>query len=155
MCVVWSNSYLWGYIQWVDQLCLQVWDMSRPQVQLLHTIPTMFSVRRIKWRPQRKFHIANCQTSIHHHINIYDIRRPFMPFACFDGHKGDVTGVYCLISLSLFFSLSLYLSLSLSLSLSISLCLFISLSISLSLSLSMCHYVLCPCLYAYSWKGVK
>lgn len=72
---------------------IKVWDVGKPQAQLLHTISTMSSVGRVKWRPQRKFHIANCQMLVDHSINVYDIRRPFVPFACFAGHKDISTCV--------------------------------------------------------------
>lgn len=57
---------------------------------MIHTIA---SVGRIKWRPQRKFHIASCALVVDCSINIWDIRRPYIPFASFNEHKDVATGI--------------------------------------------------------------
>lgn len=67
---------------------VKVWDISRQKC--LHTIYSIASVARIRWRPQRRFHIASCSLLVDCSINIWDIRRPYVPFATFDNHK-DVT----------------------------------------------------------------
>lgn len=71
---------------------LQVWDLSaKPSCD--YTIHTIASVGRIKWRPQKKYHIASCALVVDCSINVWDIRRPYIPFASFNEHKDIPTGV--------------------------------------------------------------
>ncbi|XP_052255836.1 GATOR complex protein WDR24-like isoform X2 [Dreissena polymorpha] len=70
---------------------IKVWDLSRNKV--LHTVYSIASLSRIKWRPQRKYHIASCSLLIDFNINIWDIRRPYVPFATFDMHKDATTSM--------------------------------------------------------------
>lgn len=72
----------------------QVWDVSKQPAQLVYNVQTIASVGRIKWRPQRRYHIANCSLLLDHSINVWDVRRPFIPFANFDEHK-DVATCEC------------------------------------------------------------
>ncbi|XP_076468926.1 GATOR2 complex protein WDR24-like [Babylonia areolata] len=72
---------------------IKVWDVSKQPASLMYTVQTIASVGRIKWRPQRRFHIANCSLLLDHSINVWDIRRPYIPFACFDQHKDVATCV--------------------------------------------------------------
>lgn len=58
-----------------------------------YTIHTIASVGRIKWRPQKKYHIASCALVVDCSINVWDIRRPYIPFASFNEHKDIPTGV--------------------------------------------------------------
>ncbi|XP_060562640.1 GATOR complex protein WDR24-like isoform X2 [Ruditapes philippinarum] len=67
---------------------IKVWDLSKQKC--IYTIYSIASVARIKWRPQRRFHIASCSLLVDCSINIWDIRRPYVPFATFDNHI-DVT----------------------------------------------------------------
>ena len=69
---------------------LQIWDHSLGK--LLHSVPTIASVARIKWRPERKYHIASCSLVIDFSINVWDVRRPYIPFASFEEHKNVATG---------------------------------------------------------------
>ncbi|XP_046736696.1 GATOR complex protein WDR24 [Diprion similis] len=71
---------------------IKVWDISaKPTCE--YTIHTIASVGRIKWRPQRKYHIASCALVVDCSINVWDIRRPYIPFASFNEHKDVPTGV--------------------------------------------------------------
>ncbi|XP_015122969.1 GATOR complex protein WDR24 [Diachasma alloeum] len=71
---------------------IKVWDLSvKPTCD--YTINTIASVGRIRWRPQRKYHIASCALVVDCSINIWDIRRPYIPFASFNEHKDVPTGV--------------------------------------------------------------
>ncbi|XP_069111272.1 GATOR2 complex protein WDR24-like [Argopecten irradians] len=67
---------------------IKVWDLQRNK--LLYTIHTVASVMRIRWRPQRRFHIASSSLLVDFSINIWNIQRPYIPFASFEEHK-DVT----------------------------------------------------------------
>ncbi|KAI4504680.1 hypothetical protein M0802_000230 [Mischocyttarus mexicanus] len=71
---------------------IKVWDLSvKPSCD--YTIHTIASVGRIKWRPQRKYHIASCALVVDCSINVWDIQRPYIPFASFNEHKDVPTGV--------------------------------------------------------------
>lgn len=71
---------------------LQVWDLAgKPSLE--YTIHTIASVGHIKWRPQRKYHIASCALVVDCSINVWDVRRPYIPFAAFNEHKDVATGV--------------------------------------------------------------
>ncbi|KAH0951196.1 hypothetical protein HN011_008154 [Eciton burchellii] len=71
---------------------IKVWDLAgKPSCDyIIHTIA---SVGRIKWRPQKKYHIASCALVVDCNINVWDIRRPYIPFASFNEHKDVPTGV--------------------------------------------------------------
>lgn len=60
---------------------------------LEYTIHTIAAIGHVKWRPQRKYHIASCALVIDCSINIWDIRRPFIPFAAFSEHRDIASGV--------------------------------------------------------------
>jgi WD40 repeat protein len=60
---------------------------------LEYTIHTIASIGHIKWRPQRRYHIASCALVVDCSINIWDVRRPYIPFAAFNEHKDIPSGV--------------------------------------------------------------
>jgi len=64
---------------------------NKPSLE--YTIPTIASVGHIKWRPQRKHHIASCALVVDCSVNIWDIRRPYIAFASFNEHQDVATGV--------------------------------------------------------------
>ncbi|XP_008206371.1 GATOR complex protein WDR24 isoform X2 [Nasonia vitripennis] len=71
---------------------IKVWDLTaKPSCD--YTINTIASVGGIKWRPQRKYHIASCALVVDFSINVWDIRRPYIPFASFNEHKDVPTGI--------------------------------------------------------------
>ncbi|KAK7109667.1 GATOR2 complex protein WDR24-like isoform X2 [Littorina saxatilis] len=72
---------------------IKVWDINKQPAQLLYVVQTIASVGRIKWRPQRRYHIANCSLLLDHNVNVWDVRRPYIPFACFEQHKDVATCV--------------------------------------------------------------
>nr|CAD7432590.1 unnamed protein product [Timema monikensis] len=71
---------------------IKVWDLSvKPTLE--YVVPTIASVGFIKWRPQRKFHIASCALVVDCGVNVWDVRRPYIPYAAFTEHKDVATGV--------------------------------------------------------------
>lgn len=71
---------------------IKVWDLTtKPTLE--HTIHTIASIGHVKWRPQRKYHIASCALVVDCSINIWDVRRPYIPFAAFNEHKDIPSGV--------------------------------------------------------------
>ncbi|XP_022917684.1 GATOR2 complex protein WDR24 isoform X2 [Onthophagus taurus] len=72
---------------------IKVWDLGSSKTTLEYTIHTIASIGHIKWRPQRKYHIASCALVIDCSVNIWDVRRPYIPFAAFNEHKDIPSGV--------------------------------------------------------------
>ncbi|XP_066997844.1 GATOR2 complex protein WDR24 isoform X2 [Anabrus simplex] len=87
----WHPDFTWLATASRDKT-IKVWDLSgRPSLE--YTIHTIASVGHIKWRPQRKYHIASCALVVDCSINVWDVRRPYIPFAAFNEHKDVATGV--------------------------------------------------------------
>ncbi|KAJ3608346.1 hypothetical protein NHX12_025394 [Muraenolepis orangiensis] len=72
---------------------VKVWDMTTNRAKEIHCVQTIASVARVKWRPERKWHLATCSMMVDHNIYVWDVRRPFIPFATFEEHKDVTTGV--------------------------------------------------------------
>lgn len=60
---------------------------------LEYTIHTIAVVGRVKWRPERQHHIASCSLVVDYSIYIWDVRRPFIPYASFNEHTNVTTGI--------------------------------------------------------------
>lgn len=60
---------------------------------LEYTIHTIAVVGRVKWRPDRKYHIASCALVVDYSIYIWDVRRPYIPYASFNEHTNVTTGI--------------------------------------------------------------
>ncbi|XP_013119356.2 GATOR complex protein WDR24 [Stomoxys calcitrans] len=71
---------------------IKVWNMDG-KASLDHTIHTIAVVGRVKWRPEKTYHIASCALVVDYSIHIWDIRRPFIPFASFNDHTNVTTGI--------------------------------------------------------------
>ncbi|CAE1293225.1 WDR24 [Acanthosepion pharaonis] len=69
---------------------IKVWDL--PSRKLVHIVHTMASVAKCKWRPEHKQLIASSSLLVDFAVNIWDIRRPYIPLAAFNKHK-DVASV--------------------------------------------------------------
>lgn len=85
---------------------IKVWNMSNAKPTLEYTIHTIAVVGRVRWRPERKFHIASCSLVVDYSIYIWDVRRPFIPYASFNEHTNVTTDICfkgvpdCLLSTS-------------------------------------------------------
>lgn len=85
------NCLVFNFKNYVDWL-FQVWDLTnKPTLEF--TIHTIASIGCVKWRPQYKYHIASCALVIDCSINIWDVRRPYIPFAAFNEHRDIASGV--------------------------------------------------------------
>ena len=71
---------------------IKVWSVTNI-ASCDHTIQTVASVGRIKWRPQRKNHIGSTSLVVDASVCVWDVRRPFVPFAAFEKHKDVATGI--------------------------------------------------------------
>ncbi|XP_005107402.1 GATOR complex protein WDR24 [Aplysia californica] len=77
---------------------VKVWEMQRGSDRAsmppcLHTITNIAPVARVKWRPHRKHHISSCSQLMDHSVNVWDVGRPYIPFAAFDGHLDVATSI--------------------------------------------------------------
>lgn len=71
---------------------IKIWNMDG-KASLEHTIHTIAVVGRVKWRPDRTYHIASCALVVDYSIHVWDIRRPYIPFASFNDHTNVTTGI--------------------------------------------------------------
>lgn len=71
---------------------IKVWHMDHKPV-LKYNIHTIAVVGRVKWRPDRQFHIASCALVVDYSIYIWDVRRPYIPYASFTEHTNVTTGI--------------------------------------------------------------
>ncbi|XP_041478602.1 GATOR complex protein WDR24-like isoform X2 [Lytechinus variegatus] len=69
------------------------WEGHGNVLEPEYTIYAIASVNHIKWRPEKKHHIASCSGVVDHTICVWDVRRSYMPFAVFEEHKDVVTGI--------------------------------------------------------------
>lgn len=60
---------------------------------LEYTIHTIAVVGRVKWRPERTYHIASCALVVDYSIYTWDVRRPYIPYASFNEHTNVTTGI--------------------------------------------------------------
>ncbi|XP_066945306.1 GATOR2 complex protein WDR24 isoform X1 [Macrobrachium rosenbergii] len=71
---------------------IKVWDLTENPT-VCYTVQTIASVGRVKWRPNAKYHIASSSLLLDCSINVWDIRRPYIPLAAFNEHKNLPTGI--------------------------------------------------------------
>ncbi|XP_007903057.1 GATOR complex protein WDR24 isoform X2 [Callorhinchus milii] len=72
---------------------VKVWDMTTTRAKEIYCVQTIASVARVKWRPEMKYHLATCSMMVDHNIYVWDVRRPYIPFAMFEEHKDVTTGI--------------------------------------------------------------
>lgn len=72
---------------------IKVWKIAENKPVLEHTIHTIAVVGRVKWRPERMFHIASCALVVDYSVYIWDVRRPYVPYASFNEHTNVTTGI--------------------------------------------------------------
>lgn len=86
---------------------IKIWNMSGSKPSLEFQIQSIAVVGRIKWRPEKMYHIASCALVVDYSIYIWDVRRPYIPYYSFNEHTNVTTGIgfkgndpYCLLSTS-------------------------------------------------------
>uniref|UniRef100_UPI00398EAD0D GATOR2 complex protein WDR24-like n=1 Tax=Pristiophorus japonicus TaxID=55135 RepID=UPI00398EAD0D len=72
---------------------VKVWDLTGYKARETYCVQTIASVAHVLWRPDRKHHIATCSMMVDHNIYVWDVRRPYVPFAMFEEHKDVTTGI--------------------------------------------------------------
>lgn len=85
-----QEAYKWLATGGRDKI-IKVWDLSnRNRPQLIYNVHTITPVSKLKWRPEKDFHIGSCSLVVDFSVYVWDIKRPYVPFAIF-GTKKDVT----------------------------------------------------------------
>ena len=64
---------------------------------LIMVFPCQGSVGRVKWRPQRRDYLSSSSLVVDSAIHVWDIKRPFVPFASFDNHKVS-SFIFCFVN---------------------------------------------------------
>lgn len=68
----------------------QVWNVTNKPIAE-YTISTIAPVGRVKWRPYRRYHLASSALVLDSAINVWDVRRPYIPYASFAKHTDVAT----------------------------------------------------------------
>ncbi|XP_053207319.1 GATOR complex protein WDR24-like isoform X2 [Panonychus citri] len=71
---------------------IKVWDLSK-KPNCCYCIQTMASVARVVWRPNRRNNIASSSLNVDFSVYVWDIDRPFVPFAAFTEHSDITTAI--------------------------------------------------------------
>ncbi|KAG0242198.1 WD repeat-containing protein 24 [Actinomortierella wolfii] len=71
---------------------IKVWDMEGEKRRELHTIPTIQYTTKIQWRPNKPYQIAACFKD-EASIQLYDVRRPYVPLNVLNHHEKDATAI--------------------------------------------------------------
>ncbi|KAM3722641.1 GATOR complex protein [Dirofilaria immitis] len=70
---------------------IRIWkwfDRSESQLNsVMYSVEATASISRVYWRPMHKYQVASCSVVSDINIHVWDIRRPFLPFATFDEHR--------------------------------------------------------------------
>ncbi|EPB79854.1 WD domain, G-beta repeat protein [Ancylostoma ceylanicum] len=76
---------------------IKVWNWSGAHLNVpTYQVETTAPVGRVYWSPDPKnaFHIASCAVVNDMSVHIWDIRRPFLPYASFEDHSDSVTDIW-------------------------------------------------------------
>ena len=60
---------------------------------LENTVHTIGPVGRVRWRPARRDYLGTSALCIDFAVNVWDIKRPFVPFASFNQHRDLTTDI--------------------------------------------------------------
>ncbi|UXI18339.1 hypothetical protein NH340_JMT04282 [Sarcoptes scabiei] len=72
---------------------IKIWDLSnRNKVIQIHNVHTITPVSKLKWRPEKNYHIGSCSLVVDFSVYVWDIKRPYVPFAIFGTRKDVTTG---------------------------------------------------------------
>ncbi|XP_040581283.1 GATOR2 complex protein WDR24 [Lepeophtheirus salmonis] len=73
---------------------IKIWDTGPAKATCDYFIGTIGPVGKVKWRPKSKNQLASSALSpIDFTINVWDVRRPYLPYATFDYHKDTTTSI--------------------------------------------------------------
>lgn len=71
---------------------IKVWDLTNPSKhKLAYSVHTIAPVSKLKWRPGYEMHIGSCSLVVDYSVYVWDIKRPYVPYAIFGTRKDVVT----------------------------------------------------------------
>lgn len=84
---------------------IKIWSIGTGEIDPVFTIQTIAVVGRVRWRPEKTFQLASCALVMDYSVYIWDLRRPFIPYASFNEHTNVTTDIafrdpYSLLSTS-------------------------------------------------------
>lgn len=72
---------------------IKVWDMTNSnKPKVLYNLHTIAPVSKLKWRPGKDLHIGSCSLVMDFSVYVWDIMRPYVPYATFATRKDVSTG---------------------------------------------------------------
>lgn len=72
--------------------CVKVWDLN-VATKPIHQIQTISAVGKVCWRPKSMYQICSSAAILDNQMHIWDLHRPFVPFASLVGHNDVITGM--------------------------------------------------------------
>lgn len=72
---------------------IKIWSIGTGEIDPVHTIQTIAVVGRVRWRPERPYQIASCALVMDYSIYLWDVRRPFIPYASLNEHTNVTTDI--------------------------------------------------------------
>lgn len=72
---------------------IRIWDWSKQNSKYLYNVETTAPVARVKWCTSNSWHVASCSSVQDNNVHIWDIRRPYLPYALSDAHRGICTDI--------------------------------------------------------------
>lgn len=84
---------------------IKIWSIGTGDIDPVFTIQTIAVVGRVRWRPEKTFQLGSAALVMDYSIYIWDVRRPFIPYASFNEHTNVTTDIafkdpYSLLSTS-------------------------------------------------------
>ncbi|KAI8606665.1 WD40-repeat-containing domain protein [Dissophora ornata] len=71
---------------------IKVWDMEDEKRREIHSIPTIQYTSKVQWRPNKPYHLA-ASFKDESTVQIFDVRRPFVPVHVLSQHDKDATSI--------------------------------------------------------------
>ncbi|KAF9916707.1 WD repeat-containing protein 24 [Lobosporangium transversale] len=71
---------------------IKVWDMEDEKRREIHTIPTAQYTSKVQWRPHKPYQLA-ASFKDESAVQIFDMRRPFVPLHVLTQHDKDATSI--------------------------------------------------------------
>ena len=70
---------------------IKVWNSRDSKVE--HLLYSIGPVGKIKWRPRYNYHIASFSVGPDFSVNVWDVRRPYIPLTVFAEHSKNITDI--------------------------------------------------------------
>jgi len=96
-CIDWHPEYRNLIASGGRDRFIQVWDLNAPRLKPIYSIQTVSSVSHIAWRPGYRDQVASSGL-IDSKIQLWNLKRPFIPHASFVAHQDVVTDIDWLVS---------------------------------------------------------